>query len=630
MTKHIVGNWLELHRTEAQALHRTWRGSELRWSWGRLISFAAAVWVAVAAGDPPSARIIGVTSLVAIFALTVRRHTRARAQRKFADRLLLMIDETGLRLGGAVRAIRPHVAWTDGPTSEPLLEPMIEWGTSWPLTEQERTDLDVHGQPVGLFGLLNRSSTVLGSRRLREVLDNSGLSIDRIIARQRCVRWLDENPAARLRLMAGAAGLRDKDPWLERFVIGVRDAAPLPWSAWLVMALRLWSLPSNVFLLIAIEKSLAREPGWLAGLLAVFVTNCAIYWQMRRVLNERLKPWRDLAPVVGAFLGACRTGVSTLEGDSELKRLRSRFDAATERTVLPGLRWRLDWTNAGGTIHAILNVAMFYDLHVAAAVLGRVCPNRTILLESLSALADLEAMCGLGCFAWEQPVRCYPTPVEDHLLEIKGGVNPLIDPDRAVANDVDMLAPMHLYVVTGSNMAGKSTYLRMVGVNVLLAQIGSAVTAESMTWTPMRLMSDLCVSDSLSKNESYFLAEVRQVRRMLVPLPGDQPVLGLIDEPFRGTNSRDRVAASVAMVEQLMASGGFFIVATHEQTLTELPDGSRAANHHFEEQLGADGPVFNFRLLPGPVRGRNALLILEREGYPPAMVDRARRWLDGN
>ena len=122
-----------------------------------------------------------------------------------------------------------------------------------------------------------------------------------------------------------------------------------------------------------------------------------------------------------------------------------------------------------------------------------------------------------------------------------------------------------MLIITGSNMAGKSTYLRTAAVNLLLAQMGSAVCASKMRFSPMRLITDLRIRDDLAKSESYFLAEVRQIRRMLTPIPNAAPVFGLIDEPFRGTNSGERIAASLAVTQHALDSTDFFLIATHEQ-----------------------------------------------------------------
>ena len=127
--------------------------------------------------------------------------------------------------------------------------------------------------------------------------------------------------------------------------------------------------------------------------------------------------------------------------------------------------------------------------------------------------------------------------------------------------------------VTGPNAAGKSTFLRMVGVNVLLAQVGAAVAAREMTWSPVRLITDVRIRDDLAHNESYFLSEVRRLRRLVLDTDTNVPMLGLIDEPFRGTNSQERTAAGIALLEHLMASNHLFLIATPRGHAG--PDGRR-------------------------------------------------------
>jgi DNA mismatch repair ATPase MutS len=165
----------------------------------------------------------------------------------------------------------------------------------------------------------------------------------------------------------------------------------------------------------------------------------------------------------------------------------------------------------------------------------------------------------------------------------------------------------------------------MVGVNVLLAQAGAAVPAERMTWSPVRLLTDVRIRDDLARHESYFLSEVRRLRRMVLDETGEVPLLGLIDEPFRGTNSQERTAAGTALLEHLVRSNNLFLVATHEETLARTAAGAVSAeNYHFQEQLTDGGVRFDYQLRPGPATTRTALRIIEQEGYPPTLVDRAR------
>ncbi len=601
--------------------------TELLWSWGRMVTFLSAslAWYFVGGWSAATAVVTGV--LVAAFAVSVMRHTAAKGRRTFLDRLVEVAGETTQRHGGNVVVIRSLSRPTDSALEGAALSPVFDDGRTWRLSAQECADLDLYGDPIGLFGLLNRTSTALGARRLRDMCENLCLSRLNLSARSGCVRWLDENPTIRLRLMAATAVARNKDQWLDALVSAVRLSTPLA-NPGRVRLLRHWSAISGVFMLVASVYAMRGVPGWLGGLLLVALFNTTLYAQMRRTLSASLRPWRDLSTMVGGIRSICQRSAELLPADSPLALLRERFAQAADRRVLSRLRWRLEWTNTGGAVHATLNALVLYDLHVADAILTCVDRHRDTIVEALAAIAELDALTSLACFAWEQPVWCYPEISDDTTLLITGGVHPLVSPEKVVANDVRLVSPLRVVIVTGSNMAGKSTYLRMIGVNVFLAQLGTTAAADAMRWSPVRLMSDLRVSDSLAKEESYFIAEVRQVRRMLQTSDGEAPVLGLVDEPFRGTNSKERIAASLAVVSHFVSSGGLFVVATHEHRLTDLADGRSAVNVHFDEDLDAAGPVFDHRLRPGPAERRNALRILAREGFPEELVQRAHRWAD--
>ena len=293
---------------------------------------------------------------------------------------------------------------------------------------------------------------------------------------------------------------------------------------------------------------------------------------------------------------------------------------------IPSLCAWLEWAGLHGLVRGLLNMTVFLDLHVAEAVLARVAPNRYILLNGLSAMAELEALGSLGCFSAEPPVACYPRPGTETALCIEEGRHPLLPEPDVTPNSIRLTSTERTWVVTGPNAAGKSTFLRMVGINTLLAQIGAAVTARDMAWSPVRLITDVRIRDDLARHESYFLSEVRRLRRLVLDAKNDAPALGLIDEPFRGTNSQERIAAGVALLEHLMGSDSLFLVATHEDALAQTATNTASAeNYHFQEHLTNGGIAFDYRLRAGPASTRTALRILEQEGYPEPLLERARR-----
>ncbi len=663
------GRWLERHRDAVAAHRRIVSASESTWSWGRLGTFivAAAGWAPFLAAPWVAA---GVSALGgAGFVLAVLRHRRYRAQRESDDRLLGIIEESGRRCGGSVELIRSHERPHPHPKEMEPLPSILGGGRRWRLSEQECDDLDLYSSPVGLFGLLNRTSTPIGARRLSEWMESPLLEPDSIASRQAAVRRLDESPSERMRMMAGAASLRLEKRALYGLILALQQVKPLDVSM-SVRGLRLWSIATLVVAMIAVYQVFQGELRWLSFLLLLMIVNGMVLFRLRRALADCLKPWQNVAPAAAGYLIAARQAAADLPEEGELGRLRERFEQVIVPDGLPGLAWRVGSSEGGGAMHELFNLIAFHDLHVAASILRCALPYKEELLDGLGALAELEALLSLGCYGWEQPAACYatfeetalarrartplqlsetpaPVPVtagendlgpasepaeaseaasanSGALLEIQGGRHPLVRPERVIANDVRLDADQRMWIITGSNMSGKSTFIRMVGLNVLLAQVGCAVTADSMRLTPLRLLTDLRARDDLSLDASYFLAEVRQLKRMLLPPPGYAPVLGLIDEPLRGTNSAEQIAASVAVVEHLLGSGHLFLIATHDFKLTELADGRSAANVHFQEDLDHTGLVFDYTLRAGPATTRNALRILEREGYPQSVVQRAR------
>src|SRR5258705_3874820 len=198
--------------------------------------------------------------------------------------------------------------------------------------------------------------------------------------------------------------------------------------------------------------------------------------------------------------------------------------------------------------------------------------------------------------------------------------HPLLKREAKICNDFSLDQHQKIVILTGSNMAGKSTFLRTVGVNLCLAYVGAPVNASSLRVSLFRVFTCIKVSDSVQDGLSYFYAEVKRLKALLSATERDDdlPVLFLIDEIFRGTNNRERQIGSRAYVRALAnRRTAVGIIATHDLELTRLADEIPGiANFHFREEVRDGKMVFDYRLRPGPCPTTNALDIMALEGLP--------------
>jgi DNA mismatch repair ATPase MutS len=232
----------------------------------------------------------------------------------------------------------------------------------------------------------------------------------------------------------------------------------------------------------------------------------------------------------------------------------------------------------------------------------------------------MEALCSLASHSFEHPEDPFPEFAADTtrpLLEVEGAAHPLISEDRAVRNSLRLGGgPLQLVVVSGSNMSGKSTFLRTLGVNVVLAQAGAPVRARRLLLSPLALGASIRVSDSLQGGISRFYAEILRLRQILDLAAGPLPMLFLVDEFLHGTNSHDRRIGAEALVRGLVDRGAAGLITTHDLALADIADvlGERAANVHFEDRIEDGKILFDYVMRPGVVRKSNAIELMRSVG----------------
>jgi hypothetical protein len=272
-----------------------------------------------------------------------------------------------------------------------------------------------------------------------------------------------------------------------------------------------------------------------------------------------------------------------------------------------------------------LNMLMPWDLffvHQLGLFKGRL---KSLLPVWLDTWYQLEALNSLANFGYLNPDGVFPTLTgrsadnDRPVFRAQDLGHPLIPDEERVCNDFSLKQIGEIVIVTGSNMAGKSTFLRTLGVNLALAFSGGIVIASSFETQPLRLFTCINVSDSLSDGISYFYAEVKRLKALLNELERQDtyPLIFLIDEIFRGTNNREREIGSRAYMSSLTDQNGVGVVSTHDLELIHLEDDiSGILNYHFREDVKGGRMVFDYRLRQGPCPTTNALKIMRMEGLP--------------
>jgi hypothetical protein len=271
--------------------------------------------------------------------------------------------------------------------------------------------------------------------------------------------------------------------------------------------------------------------------------------------------------------------------------------------------------------HIVVRVAepfLLWTTHLAFAVEDWRRESGPAVRRWLTAVGEIEALCSLASHAYEHPDDPFPEFAEDGpWLEAEGIGHPLIPEDRVVRNDVRLGGELRVMVVSGSNMSGKSTLLRTLGVNVALAQAGATVRARRLRISPLAVGASILVTDSLQAGVSRFYAEILRLRQILdAAAKGPLPVLFLVDEFLHGTNSHDRRIGAEALVNGLVKRGAIGLITTHDLALAGIADelGERACNVHFEDRLEDGQMRFDYAIRPGVVRKSNAIELMRSVG----------------
>jgi hypothetical protein len=232
-------------------------------------------------------------------------------------------------------------------------------------------------------------------------------------------------------------------------------------------------------------------------------------------------------------------------------------------------------------------------------------------------LFEIEALVSLATFRYNHPHSIFPKIVEgDFIYRAKNAAHPLIEREKCVPNPVEFSSLGSFNIVTGANMAGKSTYLRTVGVNLILSKAGSALLADELIIKPIKLFTSIRTKDNLARNESYFYAELLRLQSIMEELKSGEPLFVILDEILKGTNSKDKESGSKALISRLIGLKAVGLIATHDLQLGTLvkifPD--KIKNYCFEVDIKKDELSFDYKLRQGISKNLNATFLMKKMG----------------
>jgi hypothetical protein len=576
------------------------RARAVRWAWARLWIFLGTIILAIAAGR--YAYTLGNLILAfgfILFIVVVYVHRRAEAGLGRYS-VYLQIKMTHLA--------RQALDW------EHLPSPLDSSVTS---EHPFAFDLDLTGE-CSLHHLLDTAISLQGSERLLDWLLAPVPDFTTISQRQKLVSELIPRAAFRDKLtLTGKLTSQRERRWDSSYLVNwVEEAIPNDGLGRIVAILMVLAGVNLIIGLLAANSILPREAIliWLIyfglylsrarDVAPLYAEASALYRSLEQIKDVFLYLERAHYPAGSQLDQLCQPLLSQNRPSKALQRLLFVVSAASLQNNI--ILWGL------------LNIVFPWDLFFAYQLRQRKRALKSQLPRWLDIWHELEALCSLATFAYLHPQYTFPViESEGNVWQAEALGHPLIPSDVRVTNDFALPPSGEIVLITGSNMSGKSSFLRTIGVNTVLANAGSVVTAHHLRLSLFRPFTCIKVSDSLVDGFSYFYAEVRRLKALLDALNSDHPLplLFLIDEIFRGTNNRERLIGSRAYIQALIGAHGTGVISTHDLELTRV-GGDTVHNQHFADDLENGRMVFDYQLRPGPSPTTNALKIMEIEGLP--------------
>lgn len=583
---------VQSERTLTQVKQQIYRASTMR-----VLLFLGGAGSLIYCWSESALLLCGITLVTLVpFLALVRLHARLFTRRAYLEQLIAVNQQE-------LRAMEHDTAAFDG--GNEFIDPSHPYSY----------DLDLFGQR-SLFQYINRTSTVLGKERLARWFSAHLESREAIEVRQEAIQELA--PELQFRQAFRVSGLLYRGEPADESEINRWASSSSHYRSRLV--LRLLPVVACFVNLLLLGLALAgRCPSALPGL--VFVGFVLASFLFSKGISKIQALYGSKLQILGTYARLIHLLEEKPFRSCALQEVRARVGG--ERQVasqavahLTRLMNALDQRN-NVLLATMLNGFFFWELRQIMRIEAWREQYAGELPQWLEAIGEMDAYCSLATFAYNHPDYTYPQLLSHPFrLEARELGHPLMSRTKCVRNDIEIRTRPFFLIVTGANMAGKSTYLRTVGVNYLLACLGAPVWADEMTLYPAKLVTSLRTSDSLNDDESYFFAELKRLKQIIDRLHAREELFIILDEILKGTNSLDKQKGSFALVKQFLTLQTNGIIATHDLLLGTLiqtfPEQIR--NHCFEAEIQSDELIFSYRKQEGIAQKMNACFLMNKMG----------------
>lgn len=584
----------ESRETAFRREENKWERISFRYSVVRITAFVLVLFLIVFLANARQGLWLMTTLLLfpVVFAFLVRSHNRVMDKLRLSGNLRRINEEELKRLDHDLDGFRSGESWMD--RSHPYAY-----------------DLDIFGRN-SLFQLINRATTPSGEYHLAQWLLNPAPE-ETLIRRQEAVRELMPDLDWNQRFEAGGRLVTGTDQGdLNRLLNWLKEPANRPGLFYRLLS---WLNPLLILLTVALT---------IAGMTTIYIPLLLLVFNgfILRKFMDRVMQVTDSTSGNARLLQSYTSLIGMMQdrefSSSLLRDIRQPFirEGKKATVTIHRLRVLADYLDARGNMfYQLLNFVFLLDIHLIEAAQRWKKRNHEDIASWFSNIGQTEALMSLAGLAFSRPDFTFPVFQSAVGMDFRDVGHPLIPPSERVVNDF-AAEGSHVMVITGSNMSGKSTFLRTIGINAVLACAGAPVCASKATLTIFRIFTGMRSEDNLEEHISSFYAELKRIRQLLdfIDEPG-APVLFMLDEVLKGTNTKDRHAGSAALIRKLSAKKVMGFVSTHDLELGALAaEQDGIINYSFNSRISGSEIYFNYKISPGICHSFNASMLMKKIG----------------